>query len=192
MEYFKESEFDYKFINEHPDSLILVYPGKDQLLLPDTIQYYKDILKKDYKLDVFKIGTNTDGVTRTTLAGIQGRLSEMGNQGSRIAKIEGELRVLNTAYASLRQAAESQNSDTARFNVSRRSLKLAFPDVESAYFAEVTSADSTGNYTLVAVQRGRSGRRQTTTEARSDRNRMREILLLHTKADSLVLVVEGL
>jgi uncharacterized hydrophobic protein (TIGR00271 family) len=192
MKYFKDSEFTYKFINEHKDSLTLVYPGKDKLLIPDTIKYYKDILKDEFKLDVFKIVTNTDSLTRSTLAGIQGRLAEMGNQENRILRIEGELRDLASEYTELRQETAIEHSDTARFNISRRSLKLAFPDVESAYFAEVNSVDSTGGYTLVAVQRGRSGRRQTLTETRADRKRMREILLLHTKADSLVLVVEGL
>jgi uncharacterized hydrophobic protein (TIGR00271 family) len=192
MKYFEDSEFTYKFINEHQDSLTLVYPGKDKLLIPDTVNYYKDILKNEFRLEVFKIVTNTDSLTRSTLAGIQGRLAEMGNQENRILRIEEELRTLASDYTDLRVETEIEHSDTARFNISRRSLKLAFPDVESAYFAEVSSVDSTGGYTLVAVQRGRSGRRQTLTETRADRKRMREILLLHTKADSLVLVVEGL
>jgi uncharacterized hydrophobic protein (TIGR00271 family) len=192
MKYFEGSEFTYKFINEHKDSLTLAYPGKDKLLVPDTIKRYTEILKNDFKLDVFKIVTNTDSLTRSTLSGIQGRLKEMGNQGDRIAKIEGALRELAAEYTDLRQEAAVENSDTTRFNISRRSLKLAFPDVESAYFAEVSSMDSTEGYTLVAVQRGRSGRRQTLIETRADRQRMQELLLLHTKADSLVLVVEGL
>lgn len=192
MKYFEDSEFTYKFINEHQDSLTLVYPGKDKLLIPDTVNHYKDVLKNEFKLDVFKIVTNTDSLTRSTLAGIQGRLAEMGNQENRILRIEEELRTLASEYTDLRIESAIEHSDTARFNISRRSLKLAFPDVESAYFAEVSPVDSTGGYTLVAVQRGRSGRRQTLTETRADRKRMREILLLHTKADSLVLVVEGL
>ena len=191
MKYFEDSEFTYKFINEHQDRLTLVYPGKDKFLLPDTIKRYTDILKNEFKLDIFRIVTNTDSLTRSALAGIQGRLAEMGNQENRIIKIEGALRELAAEYTDLRQVAAAEHSDTARFNIARRSLKLAFPDVESAYFAEVT-VDSTGGYILVAVQRGRSGRRQTLTETRSDRKRMREILLLHTKTDSLVLVVEGL
>jgi uncharacterized hydrophobic protein (TIGR00271 family) len=192
MKYFKESEFDYKFINEHQDSMILVLPGKDKLLIADTVKRYTEILKNEFKLDILDIRTNTDGLTRSTLLGMQGRLEEMGNQRNHILRVEGEVRLLANEYAKLLRETTSQKSDSARFRDLRRSVELAFPGVESAHFAEVAAVDSTRGYTLVALQRSWPGRRPTQTVARAERQRMYEFLRHETKADSLVLVVEGL
>jgi uncharacterized hydrophobic protein (TIGR00271 family) len=192
MKYFEDSEFTYKFIHEAKDSLILVYPGVDKLLEADTLKRYRDILRNDYNLDISEIVTNTDSITISTLAGIQGRLDKMGGLTDNIDRLDARLSKIELNQLEISRNIEVAYSDSTRFNISRRSLKLQFPDVESAYFAEMPAADSTGGYTLVAVQRSRQGPRPTLAKAREERELMRKILLLHTKADSLVLVVEGL
>ncbi|WP_020567491.1 DUF389 domain-containing protein [Neolewinella persica] len=190
--YFEESKFDYSYIDEHKDSLILVYPGKNIFLNRDTVKYYTNILRDSFKLNIYDIRTNTDGITVSTLAGIQGRLDKMGGLTDNIDRLETRLLKIESSQQQINRKIVESFSDSVRFDLSRQTLIEQFSDIEEVYFANVPAADSTGGYTLVAVQRSRQGPRLTTTKTREEREEIRKMLEILIKPDSLVLVVEGM
>ncbi|MFK8160933.1 MAG: DUF389 domain-containing protein [Lewinella sp.] len=189
--YFPTSKSTFILNRDNAEQPLLIYPVKDRLLDRDSLNFYTRILQDSFQLKGARIVTDTS-ITASALAGIQGKLNKMGNLTERIRGVELQLADVSSRQAEMARVAVMASSDSARFDVSRRSLKLQFPDVESAYFAKIPAVDSTAGYTLVAVQRSRQGPRPTLARSRAEREIMREILLLHTKADSLVLVVEGM
>lgn len=189
--YFPSSKSTYLLNRDNEDQPLLIYPVKDRLLDRDSLDYYTRILQDSFQLKGARIVTDTS-ITASALAGIQGKLTKMGNLTERIRGIEQRVADVSLRQREMARSAALTASDSVRFNNFRRSLELAFPGVESAYFAEIGKQDSIGGYTLVALQRSWPGRRPPLAEARAERERMRQFLQHETKADSLVLVVEEL
>lgn len=187
--YFPSSNTTYLLNRENHEQPLLIYPLKDRLMDRDSINYYTQILRDSFNLKGARIVTDTS-ITASELAGIQGKLTKMGTLTDRVQGVEQRIADVALRQAEINRALQAANRDSTRFNTLRRSLELAFPGVESAYFAEVAPVDSVGGYTLAAIQRSWPGRRPVATVARAERERMRQFLLLQTQADSLVLVVE--
>lgn len=189
--YFPSSNSTYLLNRDNQNEPLLIYPLKDRLLDKDSLDYYTHILQDSFNLTGARIVTDTS-ITASELAGIQGKLTKMGTLTERVQGVEQRVADVALRQAEINRALESANSDSTRFNNLRRSLELAFPGVESAYFAEIAANDSLGGYLLAAIRRSWPGRRPAVTVARAERERMQQFLQHESQADSLVLVVEEL
>lgn len=190
-QYFPASTSTYLFNKDNNAEPLLIFPVKDRLLSRDSINFYTAILRAaPYNLTGARIVTDTS-FTANQMAGIQGKLTRMESQSSRINTLEQRVAIFVAQLEEIKQEHQPLYSDTTRLKVISAKLQLAFPGVESVYLALVGVTDSLNTaIPLVALQRSWPGRRPAASAAQAERARLEAYLKEELAVDSLVLVVE--
>ena len=190
--YFPSSSSTYLLNRENDDQPLLIYPVKDRLLDRDSIQYYTRILQeKPYELTGARIVTDTS-FTASEMAGIQGKLSTMSNHDSRINNLEQRLGQLVLQQQRLTNQVIASRSDTAVTKNLTKKLQLTFTEVDDVHMARLPKLDSSSvsAIPLIALKRSWPGRRPTTSQLKSTRERLMEFLKVELQVDTVILVIE--